>query len=403
MRYSFDPRSGQVRGTFEVGVDFEGEIDGEHCDTELVTFQFSESEVMERVEIDQDQLYIDFANIVASEQMPLLEEDWIAFNQFSSFNIPDDYRDYLDYESLVNLAETTGPLFGSFNEESGYIQVDHIMEPERCWYDAAKALNLAIRIQSYLLGRAYSDSLDDAIYFTLYTGAGENELVWQCSSFYPDSIDSPYWEMLELSEEEENRLFLPTVDGSCANLAFHTRWNTRGHGLWNHSSLRVAAVPDGVDISAMAPVAYASFSYMVENDETASLARILIAHLVRALMLLHTHRVYHDWYDGLFGLAYNNLLERFWMDFAAGASLGKLGVCNHCGEVFEAMGERKETKKYCSVSCQANAKSARQYRRRKIRDLAETLGRRPTLEEAQEAASSYEVTEEMIDTVLQHL
>jgi len=386
--------------TFEVGFGFDGEMVDEHYNSELLSFKFSESEVKERAEINQNQLYIGFANIVAPEQLPLLEKDWIAFNQFSSFVIPDDYRDYLDYESLINLAELTGPLFGSFNEESGYIQADHIMEPERCWNDAAKALNLAIRIQSYLLGRAYSDSLDDAIYFTLYTGTEEDELIWQCSSFYPDSIDSPYWEILELSEEEENRLFLPTVDGSCPELAFHTRWNTRGHGLWNHSSLRVAAVPDGVDVSTMVPVAYASFSYMVENDETAPLARLLIAHLVRALILLHTHRVYHDWYDGLFGLAYNNLLERFWMDFAADASLGKLGVCDHCGEVFEAMGERRYTKRYCSTTCQANAKSARQYRRRKIRELADELGRRPTLEEAQVAAGSFDVTEEMIDAAL---
>ena len=36
--------------------------------------------------------------------------------------------------------------------------------------------------------------------------------------------------------------------------------------------------------------------------------------------------------------------------------------------LLEAMSERKDVKRYCSVTCQANAKSARQYRRRKIRE-----------------------------------
>ena len=88
------------------------------------------------------------------------------------------------------------------------------------------------------------------------------------------------------------------------------------------------------------------------------------------------------------------------MDFAADAALGKLGICPQCGNVFEALSERRDTKRYCSATCQANAKSTRQYRRRKIRKLAEELGRKPTLEEAQNAEWNFVVTEELMDAAL---
>jgi hypothetical protein len=65
------------------------------------------------------------------------------------------------------------------------------------------------------------------------------------------------------------------------------------------------------------------------------------------------------------------LLERLWHSFATDAASGKLGVCEHCGQVFEAMSERRNVKRFCSVTCQEYAKSARQYRRRKIREAAE--------------------------------
>ena len=205
--------------------------------------------------------------------------------------------------------------------------------------------------------------------------------------------DVAIWMMTQLGFNDESTFDRSLIERS------HEFWEPLGQGKWNHSPLRVAAVPDGASEPTV-PVAYASFGYMIDNPETEPIARALVAHLVRGLVLLHTHRVRHDLHDGFFGVVYNNLLEKLWMDFAADAALGKLGICEHCSDVFEAMSERKDVKRYCSVTCQANAKSARQYRRRKIRELAAELGRRPTLEEAQMAVGSYDVTEEMLGAAL---
>ena len=93
--------------------------------------------------------------------------------------------------------------------------------------------------------------------------------------------------------------------------------------------------------------------------------------MVRSLVLLHTYRIYHDLHDGFLGVAYNNLLERLWYNFAADAALSKIGVCEHCGRMFETMAERKDRKRFCSTECQEYAKSARNYRKRKIRQTVE--------------------------------
>ena len=368
MRYTFNPRTGRVRGNFTVHNDFEGkELPDGSFEVDLLAFRYGEDADSIGLLGDDTQLYISFANIAIPAALPLLEKEWIAFNDFrcSQCRQPDDTG--CDFSRLVEFAEKSGPLFGVFDEGTGHITKDQILEPESCWYDAAKTLSLAIRIQAWLAGRTDGSDLDDVLYFTLHTGRKEEEFYWECASFFPDQLASPYFEMLELEECERERLFLPASDVGFPDLTFVTLWKPHGHGLWNHSSLRVSAVPSGMSETTV-PVAYASFSYMIDNPETEPIARALVAHLVRGLVVLHTHRAHHDLHDGFFGVVYNNLLEKLWMDFGADAALGKLGVCDHCGDVFEAMSERKDVKRYCSVTCQANAKSARQYRRRKIRE-----------------------------------
>jgi len=138
--------------------------------------------------------------------------------------------------------------------------------------------------------------------------------------------------------------------------------------VYGRPHLSVSAIPDGMGEHTV-PAGYATHRFMtarcVENEPT---ARALLAHMLRSLILLHTRSVYHDLHDGFFGVAYNNLLEHLWYSFASDSALGKLGVCEHCGRVFEAMAERKDRKRFCSTNCQEYAKSARNYRKRKIRE-----------------------------------
>ena len=400
MRYMFDPRTGRVRGAFEVNYDFEGEeLEDGSFETDLLAFSYAKEQDRRKPVADRAQLYIDFANIAWPPSLPLLEEDYTVFDKRIAFQLPQPDETTCDENRLFDFAEAAGPLFGVFDEGVGHIAPEKILEPESCWYDAAKTLSLAVRIQAYLAGRAKASDLDDAIHFILHSGGGEKDFYWECASFYPGDLDRPYWDMLELSEKEQARLFLPASETAWPGLTFLTRFDPRGPGKWNHSALSVSAIPDKLT-GRTVPYAYTTFNYLASKPETEALARVLAGHLLRGLVLLHTHRVHHDLLNGYFGVVYNNLLERLWIDFAADAALGKLGVCPQCGKVFEALSERRDTKRYCSTTCQANAKSTRQYRRRKIRQLAAGLGRRPTLEEAQNAANSYEVTEEMIDTAL---
>jgi len=389
-----------VRGAFEVNYDFEGkELEDGNFETDLLAFSYAKEQDRREPVADRAQLYIDFANIAWPPAIPLLEEEYTVFEKFAPFQLPEQDETNCDEDRLCEFAEASGPLFGVFDKGVGRITSEKILEPESCWYDATKTMSLAVRIQAYLAGRAEASDLDDAIHFILHSGADEADFYWECASFYPSDLDRPYWDMLELSEDEQGRLFLPASEAAWPGLTFLTHFDPRGPGKGNHSALSVSAIPDKLT-GRTVPYAYTTFSYLASKPETENLARVLVGHLLRALVLLHTHRVHHDLLDGYFGVVYNNLLERLWMDFAADAALGKLGVCAQCGNVFEALSERRDTKRYCSETCQANAKSTRQYRRRKIRQLATELDRRPTLEEAQNAGWNFVATEELIDATL---
>jgi hypothetical protein len=124
--------------------------------------------------------------------------------------------------------------------------------------------------------------------------------------------------------------------------------------------------------------------------------------MVRAFVLLHTHRVRHDLHDGYFGVVHNNLLERLWMSFASDAAQGKLGVCENFGDVFQAAQERKDRKVYCSKICQEYAKSARNYRKRKIRETIAAEGSED-VDYLLHILSDPKITREMVESVIKCL
>jgi hypothetical protein len=368
MRYLFDTRSGQIRGKFETGYDFDGERSNGSFANEYIAFRFEETDALPALAVEGSQFYIDFANIALPNQLPLLDEGWVPFEEFKYFLLPQPDGEICDENQLFEVAEKTGPLFGVHDESAGHIKPAEIIEPLLCWFDAARILNLAVQAQAYLAGRANAQALDDKIYFILHTGHGENDFYWEAVSYYPEELSDPYSAMLEFCEDELARLFLPAKEKAFADMTIITHWDTDVLPWRSHPKLSVKLIPNGMAAEPIKPVAYTTFSYLASKPETEPVARTLVAHMVRALVLLHTRRVYHDLHDGFFGLAYNNLLERLWMSFAADAALGKLGVCEHCGNVFEAVTERKDRKIYCSKDCQEYAKSARNYRKRKIRE-----------------------------------
>lgn len=358
MRYLLDERTGSIKGKFKA--DWEFDLDN---NIDYVAFEFEERRSLPAQPPGEEQLYTEFANIALPIYQPLFEKQWVPFKEFEGFMLPSE-EEIFDSERLLDLAWKIGPLFGSYDDNVGLISESKIIEPLDSWFSAAKMLNLAIRAQAWLSDRS-DMGLGDMIYFVCHAGRGDQEY-WELVSLYPRNPGEVYGDFLELSEEEEHRLFLPATDKAFPDMTFLTEWEVEPPVGRRLSPLTVSLIPNGMKEPTI-PLGYASFRYMTETRETAAIADALIAQTVRSLVLLHTHRIYHDLHDGFFGVAYGSQLERFWYNFGADAALGKLGVCLHCGQVFEAMQERKDSKVYCSTPCQENAKSARNYRKRKIR------------------------------------
>ncbi len=391
MRYLLDPRSGQIRGKFTVDYD----LDNDNSIDYLV-FSFEEVKEMPTLEVEGTQFYIDFANIIRPGKTSLLQEDWQPLKDFERFTFADN-EDVFDKELLLKLARKIGPLFGSYDEASGVMSETEIREPISCWLDAARTLSFAIRTQAYLAERSGDTYLDDEIYFTLHTNR-DDKAYWECTRLYPDHLSSPYYEMLCFPKDEQERMLLPAREKTIPGYTFSTHWEPAFSRQSNRPWLSVIMVPDGMATPTL-PVAYASHHYMASEPETEPVVRVLLSHMLRSLVLLHTHRIYHDLHDGFFGVAYNNLLERLWYNFAADAALGKLGVCEHCGRVFEAMSERKDRKVYCSKDCQEYAKSARNYRKRKIREAIKSE-KTTDMNHLLHVLDDPKITREMVERVL---
>jgi hypothetical protein len=324
---------------------------------------------MPSLQVEGTQFYIGFANIVQTSSVPLLDKDWLPFNEFERFRLAGD-EEIFDHELLLGIAEKIGPLFGAYDDDGVLITESEIREPASCWFAAARLLNFAIRAHAYLSGRSDDVNLDDEVYYLFHTGRDESNC-WECVKFFADELSSPYLDMLSLSEEKQKRLLLPATDTGTPRHTFLSRWDAASPQHHGCPHLFVHVIPDDMD-EHTAPVGFATHRFMTTRDGgDESTARALLAHMVRSLVLLHTHRIYRDLHDGYFGVAYNNLLERLWYNFATDAAIGKLGVCEHCGRVFEAMAERKDRKRFCSTDCQEYAKSARNYRKRKIREAIE--------------------------------
>lgn len=392
MRYLFDSRSGQIRGTFTVEFDFD--LDN---DIDYLLFKFDERTEYPSLQVEGTQFYADFANIVHPSSVALLDRDWIPFNEFEYFRQASDKKIY-DDELLLELAAKIGPLFGSDDEQGDLMTPHEIREPISCWFAAAHTLNFAIRAQAYLTERSGSANLDDEVYYLLHTDKNEVNY-WECRKFFGERLSEPYLNMLSLTGEEHRKLFIPTSDNAFPGVTFLTRWESESHVRNNLPTLSVSIIPDGMT-TPTAPVAYTTQHYMAVNTETEPVAHATLAHMVRSLVLLHTHRIYHDLHDGFFGVAYNNLLERLWCCFAADAALGKLGVCEQCGRVFEAMSERRNRKRFCSVECQEQAKSARNYRKRKIREAAEYHGA-GDIDYLVHVLDDPKITREMVESVVE--
>jgi hypothetical protein len=402
MLYYFDTKSGQFRGQF-ISHFYDGDTDDYDRRFDFLSFNYDEMETLPDLPVEYAKFYIDFAN-VSQPPYPDVKllgvDDWIAFEEFEKFNwiYP---LEGMNEDRLLRLPDDTGPVFGIYDEQHGLMDGRYIVEPTECWAEAARVLNVAIRAQAYLSGRTDKGMLDDAICFILHTGRGKDDFYWECVLPMP-YLDSPYLDVVEMPDEDKKLRLLPIKEKSAPGYNFLISWQPHHTNDWRGKHVSVSMIPAAMSEQLTKPVAYASHSYLANNLKTEDFARLLLGHLVRALILIHTHRIYHDLSNGVYGVAYNCLLERLWHSFASDAALGKLGICTHCGEVFEAMGERRDTKQYCSITCQANAKSARQYRRKKLRELIVSLGgKRPTIEQARAATNYTLVTEEMIDQAME--
>jgi hypothetical protein len=402
MHYLFDPRSGQFRGKFNSLYGSAPEDENDHDRRmDYLGFYFEDVKAMPELAVEGMQFYTRLANVYWRYDFGLFETGWVKFDVQEDFllTVPSDR---FEESGLNYLADETGPLFGTDDKTEDLMSEIGIIEPTSCWVAAAKTLNFAIRAQAFLSGRQNGWSLDDACYFVLHTGRGKDDFYWECV-FCSTIPESPYGDMFDLTDEEKQRLFLPAKETTWPGYTIITSLKQFGVLPW--ALISVKLIPNSFPVQQTVPVGYALHSYMAKNPETEPVARLLLGHLIRSLVIIHTQRIYHDLHDGFYGVAYNNLLERLWHNFAADAALGKLGICKQCGEVFEALSERKDQKQYCSMTCQENAKSARQYCRKKLREFLadKPVGYRPTIAEAIHATNNTRVNDELIDQVLKQM
>jgi hypothetical protein len=390
MRYLFDPKSGMLKGRFTCDWDYD--LDGED---DHIQFTYSDSGEPPVLSIDGEQFYVKVANLVRTTPNALLDNDWVGVQDFRGFRT-DNFEDAYDDWEVLDIAKKTGPLFGSYDEAAGLMSTDEIREPLLGWFEAVRSLAFAIKAQAWLTGRGEGEWLDDELYFIHHVG--KEQEWWECVRYSFRELSGPYSAMLKMDDVSSKRLLLPAREERIPGHFFSVGWDATSEPCGGRPRLSVSMIPEGFNSQSI-PSAYVSFRYMRKHQELEPAARAMIAHLVRALVLLHTHNIYLDLHDSYFGTAYNNLLEHLWCSFALDGARGKLGICKQCGHVFEATNERKDRKVYCSTYCQENAKSARQYRRNKIRKAIEEECSYDVLY-LLHVLDDYSITREMVEEVV---
>jgi hypothetical protein len=382
MGLTLNPTTGQFLGDFII------DVDGDNL---RFTFVGGSSETTALVE--GGDLHLALGNLIKPEKpKPLLPDGIINLeNAPIAFPAAPQPIELTSDDDLLALAKRLGPLFGG----GGVAQVDGvysvICEPIKAWQIAAKNINFAMRAKAVLDNRSTDDWLDDELYF-MYYDFGKEGFTWMAFKRFFGGLPKPYKQSLTYTAAELKGLFQPV--GFSDGAAQLTEWRLSGPAASGNPTLKTSFTTSrALQLPEDRKTYLVSNQYMRSTPANNQTRLSLTTTIMQSLIKLHTYRVRYGWYSDIYSLNYNNLLERLWHNVGVGASQGKLGICQHCGRLFNADTERKDRKLYCSLYCQEAAKSKRHYCKRVVRDfikqkdsifsVADVLEKHPSLDRSE--------------------
>lgn len=331
----------------------------------------------EWVERDNRDMYLRLANLVRPNPVRrcgvISEEPRHCDGERATFTLNGDISYSVDLSGIVELAQVVGPLFGIPEKKT---KEEIIHEPVEAWVYAAKVLNFAVRAESILSDEKPNPLVldGDLLFQMIIYRSGLNELVLTKS--LDRQISELYRRMLTLSKDEDRAFSMATNFGKGSEYV---------QPLLNISDVDVSPYigvshASGPPCGEMVVTAVCSGTRVWEIDPVCSEAQMntlqsLTESLMQYLIRLHTMHVRLGWravqdghrsYSAL-DLSFNNHLEYLWHQLAGRHSLGKLGVCEHCGGLFSSVNQRRSPKRFCSPECQSRAKSKRQRERKAVK------------------------------------
>lgn len=363
--WPIDGGNGKIMGDFAVS-----QIGG------MLVFKYEGIRFDEQVEINNPDEFLKLANLVCPSKIRRqgeMPEGFLADNGIrTTATLPGDISYDVDFSCIVELARTTGPLFGIPKEKT---KEAIIKEPIEAWVSAAKVLNFAIRAESLLSDQNPKPQVldGDLLYQEIIYRNGLVEKVLTKS--FDSCTPEPYCEMFRLNDEERRAFSMATNFGEGAEYVQPLlEMEEAFSDITPYIGVSLASgPPSGRTFQSVICPSSKVWEFDPDCSETKmNTLQSLVESLLQYLIRLHVMHVRLGWrpvfdkgrdYSTL-DLSFNNHLEYLWHQFAARHSLGRLGVCEHCGGLFSSINQRRALKRFCSPECQSRAKSKRQRERK---------------------------------------
>jgi hypothetical protein len=372
MNLILDPLNGQFLGDFEVA------IDGKD-----LRFVFSGGGTSPPAIVEGSDLHLTLGNLIKPEKPKPILVDGITnlgSSDVLTFAAASQGIEITSMDDLLAVAQKLGPLFGKFNNPLSEDEHVVIKEPIKAWQIVAKNLNFAIRAKAVLDGRAPDDWLDDELYF-MYYDFEDLGFTWMLFKRFSFGLPKAYRQALAFAPKELKGLFPleQYVDDSVRLV----EWQAGGPSSSGKPCLKATFTTHfAPELPEKRQVYVVSNQYMRSTTKANNETRLSMTNMImQSLIKLHTYRVRYGWHNDVYALHYGSLLERLWHNVGVGASLGKFGICQHCGCLFNADTERKDRKLYCSLYCQEAAKSKRHYCKRVVREFVKQADGNFTIED----------------------
>ncbi len=290
----------------------------------------------------------------------------------------DDGGAHFNRDNALDLAQSSGPLFGSSAIESVHD-----------WGFAATPALVALRIQEYLngnceigkvaglgqIGKLCIATEQTDTTFTLYSfafpvvGAYANVVRQLPIIRRIGSSSGYYYAFVTKNDAPHIGEFVASID----ILAFEHELTAADFAALcqcldlDDSSQKVARKQLGIDAVESSRYHIATdLAVAAEETELNPADRGALVALVQTLVICHLSSAHVDVFQGSDEtgfLSFENYLSWLWFDFSRKLDTVKIGYCKACGRPFSLAGHRGIAKVFCSEKCKTAAKNAKEKER----------------------------------------